>query len=186
MTVFEAPLRLDQLGVVLGRYRYVELKLFETVGRAVPVCSDPSLSVVLSEASHAHAYRARQIEELLLVSAGLPDAAASTVPADEAHRDVLVKMEDLDPKMLASSLVNLWYPLMAESYQQHLKRCARASDGSVRRMLVRLIFDLGSVTGELGAVGGNTGSDSSDLVAQYDDERRSLEELDGPFGTRWS
>ncbi len=186
MTAVEAPLTLNQLAVVLGRYRFVELILFETVGRAVRACLDPSLTVVLSGASHAHAYRARQIEELLLVSAGLADAAVSTAPADEAHRDALEKVDVLDPKMLASCLVNLWYPLMADSYQQHLMRCNRVSDGSVRRLLLRLIFDLGTITEELAAVAGIGGPVSPELVVQYGDERQSLEQNDGPFGTRWA
>jgi hypothetical protein len=173
------PLTVFELARVLGHYRYVEFALFEIVGEAARVSSSPSLTVVLAEASRAHAYRATQIEERLLVSVGLPHVEDATGAPSPELDALLHGLETVATHQLVSSLVNVWYPAMISSYQEHVSHCGEASDGAVRRLLGRLIYDVDASLHDLLRTGAEKMSSTNDVV-----ERDELRAVGGPFGTR--
>ena len=163
---------------LLGRYRYVELELFAIAGRGVLRSDDPLLTVQLSRASHAHAFRAELIERRLLVSDGLEHAAESTRSPGSAHERLLESLGNHSGRDLAAALVSAWYPAMLSAYQERLTSCDVASDGPVHLMLSRVIFDLEMATEALSRVGRAPLPMSE--VALIGER---LDEIGGPFGT---
>lgn len=174
----QRSLTLLELADLLGRYRFVELGLFSIIGEAVVVDHDARRSVLFSQASHAHGYRAALIEQRLPVSVGLPGVVESTRPPSDGHVEMLEELRALRSEVLIGHLARVWYPAMADAYAAHLNRCGEASDGPIRRMLGRVICDLQA---------------SISLVRTIDDEtictideaglRSGLAGVGGPFGT---
>lgn len=167
---------IGELADLLGRFRYVELALFEIVGRAVANTSVSERCVALSGASHAHAYRAELIERRFLVSVGLPHVIASTRAPSTEHQRLLEALRPLDARALIAQLALVWYPSMLDAYRVRLLCCSEASDRPIRRMLGRLIYDLGSIQSEILEV-----HDVSCLIPGG--WHAALNEAGGAFGT---
>lgn len=179
MTTDGRPETIHELADLLGSYRFIELALFGIVGRAVIRAAEPGLAILLSEASHAHAWRAELIERCLLVSDGLPHVAESTKPPSAGHATMLEMLDESGADELGSLLVSVLYPAMVDAYQERRGRCSYATDGPVRLMLDRVIFDLGRSGDQLGrALGMDRWQKECARV------RDQLVEIGGPFGTR--
>lgn len=132
---------------LLGRYRYLELRLFGLCGKRC-VELEGAARRWCSGAARAHAWRARCLEELAPISVGLPDVASGTVPAGPAQQAALEQLEAAEPAAFLSALVNPWYPAMERAYQERLARCHRAADAPLRRVLQRVVADLDAVRSE--------------------------------------
>ncbi|MDA8297850.1 MAG: hypothetical protein M0004_14935 [Actinomycetota bacterium] len=132
---------------LLGRYRYLELRLFELCGKRC-VELEGSARRWASGAARAHAWRARCLEELAPISVGLPDVSSTTAPAGPAQQTALERLEAAEPAVFLSALVNPWYLAMERAYRERLARCHRAADAPLRRVLQRVLADLGAVRDE--------------------------------------
>jgi hypothetical protein len=174
-----APLTILELAGRLGRYRYVELALFTFAGAGAGRAAEPSVCIALSEASHAHAYRAELLERRLLVSDGLPHAEESTTAPGAVLFGLIDALAGLDGVELARELARVWYPAMLADYRRHLDGALLPSDGPVRRMLGRLVFDLERSADELGRV-----LPPGDDMSAPSSTRSALDAAGGPFGTR--
>lgn len=173
------PLTIFELADRLGRYRFIELALFGIVGESARRADDASLCVALSEASHAHAYRADLVERRLLVSVGLPNVTESTRSPSHQHSELLTSLGEIDPVELVRHLSSVWYPMMVDAYQVHLNDCADTSNGPTRRMLGRIAYDLDVSQAEIG----RHVRDGGDAF-EVDSARHAIDAIGGPFGTR--
>ncbi|HUY07241.1 MAG TPA: hypothetical protein VMU99_08285 [Acidimicrobiales bacterium] len=169
---------IQELADLLGRYRFVELTLFGITGRGVASSGDASLAVQLSAASHAHAYRAELIERRLLVSDGLNDASRSTRTPSEEHEILFEAIGKLDGEELGVMLAFAWYPAMLAAYTERLETCDRASEGPIRLMLSRLVFDLGTTVKNL-----SDPCDPSRFASGILATQGRIVDVGGPFGT---
>ena len=178
MSVGPRHLAIDELAEVLGRYRFIELALFTVSGRAAHKDGDPALCRVLSEASHAHAYRASLIERRLPVSIGLAHASEATRSPGPAHDALIERLASVDLEPLVDELGTLWYPSMLDTYQEHLKICAVAADGPIQRMLGRIVYDLEVSLGQIARFvrDGIDPTGHSEAIVY-------LGKIGGPFGT---
>jgi len=145
------PLTLHQSADLLGRYRYAELAAFERLGRRAPACSHAGVAAFLSEASLAHAWRARLVEERLPVSVGLPDAAASTRSPgsflDEALDELAAPGAGAEGDLeLLDALLGALYPSMLAGYAARLEIASPSADPPVVLALGRAAADLERVT----------------------------------------
>ena len=146
-----APLPLSLLDSAdhLGRCRYVELACFELLGRSAASPRHRDAATYLSGASLAHAWRGGLLEELLPVSAGLPDAAACTSSPGPALDGALALLEGAeDGAVLTAALTGALYPVMAAGYRERLARCAPAPDAALARALGRVLADLDAVASD--------------------------------------
>lgn len=178
MTTQHRPQTIQEMADLLGRYRFVELELFAIAGQGVLRSSEPGLAVKLSGASHAHAYRAELIERRLLVSDGLAHAADSTRAPSTDHQALFASLGQLPGEELALMLVLAWYPAMLSAYQERLASCDRVSEGPIRLMLSRVIFDLEATIAELSKV-----CNSPHLASEVVLTKGHIIGVGGPFGT---
>jgi len=178
VTTRHRPQTIQELARLLGRYRYVELTLFVITGRAVSRSEAAAVAVQLSTMSHAHAYRAELIERRLLVSDGLDRAPDSTKTPSAEHEILFESLEGLTAEELIAMLGLAWYPAMLVAYRERLAICDQASEGPVRLMLSRVIFDLESTITSLSQV-----CDSSRFVSETAATRSRIADVRGPFGT---
>lgn len=172
---------LEQLSLLehadlLGRYRYVELRLFGLCGRRC-VELEGAARRWCSGAARAHAWRARCLEELAPISIGLPDVASITLPAGPAQQVALERLEAAEAAVFLAALVDTWYPAMAGAYRERLVRCHRAADAPLHRVLQRVVGDLGVVRSEGAEVTGEI-----DLGTFGQDLESLLSDAGGPFG----
>ncbi len=178
MTKGNRPQTIQELADLLGRYRYVELTLFVITGQAVSRSTVATLAVQLSAMSHAHAYRCELVEGRLLVSDGLDHAPESTRSPSAEHEILFESLGKLTCEELIVSLGHAWYPAMLDSYRDRLASCELASEGPVRLMLSRMIFDLESTITELSHV-----CDFSRFASEAAITRARIADVQGPFGT---
>ncbi len=160
----------------LGRCRYVELQAFSLLGRRAAGCGDPAVAGYAAGASLAHGWRARQLEELLPVSTGLPRAAELTrspcASTDEALELAAGGGEDAE---LLDAFLGAIYPSMAAGYAGRLAAASPAADPPVVRALQRVLADLDGVRREGALVAGG-------LPAPSPRRRRAVEEALGRSG----
>ncbi len=178
MNAQSRPQTIQEMADLLGRYRYVELAFFAIAGRGVLRSSEAALAVHLSHASHAHAYRAELIERRLLVSDGLEHAPESTRAPSTEHERLFESYDQLSAKELAAVLALAWYPAMLDAYRSRLVNCDRASEGPIRLMLSRVIFDLEATMMILAGA-----FDHSPFASQMDGVRGAIAGVGGAFGT---
>lgn len=151
------PLSLVEGADLAGRYRYVELALFETLGARAAESERAEVALYLSGASLAHAYRAQIAETILPISPGLVERGWTRSPGpvfDEVLDELASPGDDL-----IDAVVGVVYPAMVAAYGSHLDGATGISDGPMRRALRRMIADLAGVIAEaasLGSFGGGT------------------------------
>jgi hypothetical protein len=172
-----APLTLHESAGLLGRYRYVELLLFELLGERAPRAARAEVAIYLSGAARAHAYRAELFEAQLPVSVGLPDAAALTISPGPGLEAALRELAGLDDDgVLLGELLGVWYPAIYSAYLAHLEACSPAADPPIRRRLQRAGADVTQLI-----------ADGATLAISVDDARNDealalLTRCGGPFG----
>jgi hypothetical protein len=126
-----------EVGPVLGGLRFVELALFEWLGRVAVTLADDDEVVWASAGSLRAAWRALQLEALLPVSVGLPNATSTTAPGPLVAGAV-AQLDVGDVPETASS----WYEVLLVAYRQRLAWTAPAADAPLERMLTRVVTDL--------------------------------------------
>lgn len=178
MTTQRLPQSIQQMAELLGRFCYVELALFAITGQGVLRSGEPAVAVQLSAASNAHAYRAELFKRRLLVSDGLEHAAQSTRIPSADHEILFASLQQLSGEQLAATLAFAWYPAMLNAYQERLASCDQASEGPVRLVLSRAIFDLEATIAELSKV-----CQSSKFASAVAVTLGRIVEVGGPFGT---
>jgi len=172
------PLSLFESNDLLGRYRYVELAAFATIGARVTSSTAPDVARFLAAASLAHGWRARTVEALLPVSVGLPGTDALTrSPSPRIDAVLAVVVEPEPDTAVVDGLVRGLYPAMAAAYRERISVGSPVADGPVVRALGRIVADLDVVTAEgLTLLGNRKGDGRAERVF------RSFAEWDGPFG----
>ncbi len=173
------PLTLHESAARLGHYRYVELQLFESLGRRVTTAS-PSAASFFSGASMAHGWRASLIERRLPVSVGLPTPEVLTVPHSDALSEVFDAVTGGSDAEVLDGLLGSLYPAMAAGYADHLAICSPASDPPIARLLGRLASDLDGLRREAATLAGSLVTRASNRRPMVDDV---LVRVDGPFGS---
>lgn len=132
------PLGLVALAHVLGGVRYVELEAFRSLGQlSAEAGTKPAVAVRASGAALAHAWRARQLEALLPVSAGLPGAADVTLSPGPAVDALLGRLWAGDPEVTAGLSV-----VLAATYRRRLAHPHPSAEPFVARTLGRLLHDV--------------------------------------------
>lgn len=145
------PLTLRESAAVLGGLRFVELASFRRLGRLASGRAgaiSPAGAVWAAESSLAHARRAAELEALLPVSSGLPDAEECTrSPGAEVSALVadLEKVGDPSSPEQASPLDAL-YLALAQAYAFRAAHASPAADRAQRRVLERARQDVEEVT----------------------------------------
>jgi hypothetical protein len=167
---------------LIGRYRYVELLAFETLGGRAPFCESPQGCCFLSAASRAHAYRAQLFEELLPVSVGLLDAATCTKTPDPAIDEAFLYWgEATFDAFLIDGLISVIYPSALFAYEAHHQQCTGPQDRALRRALRRAIDDLRSVRDEGVHLGASSGERSPDFAHRIESLIKGAGGLFGPI-----
>jgi hypothetical protein len=141
----DGPLTMVDIAGVIGAFRDVEMALFSWLGRAAGSLKAADDVVWASSASLRAAWRAAQLEQLLPVSAGLPDAEPATASPGTAVAAALEALRALVPPALpeaAGRLASAWYAALLDAYGSRLDRLAPAADGALERVLRRLVTDL--------------------------------------------
>ena len=169
------PLTLLESADLLGRWRYVELAAFAHLGRRAPACEAPALSAYLAGASLAHGWRAGVVEELLPVSAGLPEPGTCTRAPSLELVEALELAVDGDDVDLLDALLGALYPAMAAGYAERLAVASPAADPPVVRAVGRLLADLDAVRRDGAVLAGR-------LLPARPARRRRVEELLGRGG----
>lgn len=128
---------------LVGRERYVELALFQGLGGRSIAVVEPDVMVFLANAARSHAWRARQLEELLPVSLGLPGVDEATASPGSLVDDAvsLASAEGTGAEIL-EAIGRVLYPQMLGAYRVHLVSCSPAADLPVVVVLQRVIADL--------------------------------------------
>ncbi len=163
------PLSLAATGVLVGRYRAVELELHRRLGELVGSRGPAGVAVELALLSAAHGWRAELWASLLPVSVGLP-SADELVRTPVEVEDVLdgATGEGLSATELLAGLADVLYPAMLDEYESRARRPAGASDlpltTAARRAADDLRFTLGSARKLLGRLP-ETGSPATDSPA---------------------
>ena len=155
-------LTLEEWAAALGGLRYVELALFELLGRAAlggagpgdagPGGAGPGGAGYASWAGGASlqaAWRAEQIERLLPVSVGLPPAGEVTVAPSEQVASALEALGLLSGPELAAKVGATWYPALLAAYRRRSEALSEAADGPHGLVLVRVIADLEAAASHL-------------------------------------
>lgn len=132
------PLTMLEAGSVLGGLRFAELSLFEWLGGVARSLEADDDVAWASAGSLRAAWRASQLEVLLPVSVGLPDAGAVTVAPSPAVAGAVAQLGAGDVSETASS----WYEALLAAYRQRLAFLAPAADPPLERVLSRLVADL--------------------------------------------
>jgi len=173
-----APLTLGQSADLLGRYRYVELAAFGAVGARATGAHAPQIVRYLAGAAAAHGWRARQIEERLPVSVGLPGTEECTrSPSVIVDQAIALAVEPGSDDEVVAALVAGLYPAMADAYRDRMAAASWASDAPVVRAIGRVLDDLEAVMAEGAALidGGLTSGRVERVI-------RLLSDVGGPFG----
>ncbi len=134
-------LTLEETARLTGRYRWLEMRLFETMGRWIPSVPEPEVAVLLGTQCHHHAWHAE------LWYARLPelrelDPEELTAPAGEGVAALLTAAAE--PAATIPRLVGLYrvlIPRTIAAYASHLDRASPVSDGPVIRALKLALAD---------------------------------------------
>ncbi len=133
-----SALSIRGLAKVLGGLRFFELAAFEHLGIIASEGRDqglePNERVWAASASLAHAWRAAQLEALLPVSVGLPNAG-------ECTRSRGPEIDDLVAALDYRSAAHI-YGVLASSYERRIEFPHAAGEPFVLRTLSRLLDDL--------------------------------------------
>ncbi|HZD66584.1 MAG TPA: hypothetical protein VE152_10850 [Acidimicrobiales bacterium] len=145
--VVDVPTRMGmhELAVVVGRYAWVEQRLFEILGSWVPQVRSPAIKLVLSAHADHHAWHARLWQERLPVLPGRRPEELVAPPSP----GVAAALSDLGspwagPEEAPARLVGayrVFAPRLVTRYSLHLKSTSRVSDGPVARGLQLALAD---------------------------------------------
>ncbi|MDA8034253.1 MAG: hypothetical protein M0T71_08825 [Actinomycetota bacterium] len=172
------PTSLLATATLVGRMRAVELAAFALLGRRARAAAPPGLAAFLAGASHAHAWRAGQLEGHLPVSVTLPSAGDLTVTAGPHVERALRLLEDGEDAPLVAALGTALYPAMLAGYDARLALASPAADPPLVRTLGRLRHDLAALAEEARRHADGPGGGRTALADACADALAPL----GPFG----
>lgn len=134
---------IEQSGRRIGGHAWVEMRLFETLGRWSGVVDDPRARVVLAAASRHHAWHAELWMGLL---PGLPHlATAELVAPGDGAAAMVAALEDLDDApsdQRIAALVQVAFPQVIDRYTTHLGLTVPVADAPTARVLRLALADL--------------------------------------------
>lgn len=129
----------------MGRYRWVELRLFEVVGAWVPTVPEPEVKVQLASQSHKHAWHA-EIWRERLPRLGDLDPGKLTVAANAGVGALLEALaEPQSPDESIEKLAGLYrvvIPRTVAAYTCHLRAANPVADGATIRWLRFVLQDV--------------------------------------------
>lgn len=173
------PLLMLDVGPALGGLRFVELALFEWLGQAAATLEEDHEAAWASAASFRAAWRASQLEGLLPVSVGLPNAELATAPSGPLVAGSIAELaEGRQPDPVPGvgrqpgagparrrpgevpDVASSWYDTLLAAYRHRLVWTAPAADGPLERVLCRLVADLEAERTAVGSVWERPGRDA--------------------------
>jgi hypothetical protein len=134
---------IEQTGRRIGGHAWVEMRLFETLGRWSGVVDEPRAHVLLAAASRHHAWHAELWMGLLPGLPHLP-AADLVAPGDSAAA-MVAALEDLDDAptdQRVAALVQVALPQVIDRYAAHLEVALPVADAPTERALRLALADL--------------------------------------------
>jgi hypothetical protein len=142
---------IEASGRHIGHHAWVEMRLFETLGRWSGTVSDPRARALLAAQSHHHAWHAELWHALLPALPHLP--AADLVAPSEATSELVATLAELDeapaPADDVSRLAAIYrvaLPRVTAAYRDHLARTTPVTDGPTIRALGLVLADLDADT----------------------------------------
>jgi hypothetical protein len=137
---------LEQSAWRVGRHAWVEMRLFEILGRWSGTVAQPRARALLASHSHHHAWHAELWNGLLPAVPHL--AVAELVAPDEADAALIagldaldeVGTDDADPRLRAVYREAL--PHLVRTYSGHLDLTTPVTDGPTIRVLRLVLADL--------------------------------------------
>jgi hypothetical protein len=134
---------IEQSGLRIGGHAWVEMRLFETLGRWSGVVDEPRARVVLAAASRHHA---RHSELWMGLLPGLPHlATADLVAPGDGAAAMVAALEDLDDAptdQRLAVLVQVALPQLIDRYATHLELTVPVADAPTARVLRLALADL--------------------------------------------
>lgn len=138
-------LTLAQSAELVGRYRWIERRLFELTGSWAPAAPIPAVAVHLDAVSLQHAWHADLWAERLPVLDGVDrEALTRPTPGAAAVFDDLGAGEDEGPGSWVDRLAGLYrvvVPRLLVGYERHLARATSPADPPTTRALRLVIRD---------------------------------------------
>jgi hypothetical protein len=143
---------IEASGRRIGHHAWVEMRLFETLGRWSGTVADPRAKALLAGQSHHHAWHAELWYALLPALPHLP--AADLVAPSEATSELVAALAELDEAPAGADadeaddvarLTAIYrdaLPRVAAAYRDHLALTAPATDGPTIRALGLVLADL--------------------------------------------
>jgi len=125
---------IEQTGRRIGGHAWVEMRLFETLGRWSGVVDEPRARVLMAAASRHHAWHAELWMGLLPGVPHLP-AADLVAPGDGAAA-MVAALEDLDDAptdQRVAALVQVALPQVIDRYAAHLEVAVPVADAPTER-----------------------------------------------------
>ena len=126
-----------------GHHAWLEMRLFEILGRWSGTVAEPRARVLFATHSQHHAWHAELWHGLLPALPHL--AAADLVAPDEADAAVVAALETLDDAATEARLTAIYgdtLPHVARSYGAHLALTTPVTDGPAIRALRLALADL--------------------------------------------
>ena len=149
---------IEQTGRRVGGHAWVEMRLFETLGRWSGVVDEPRARVLLAAASRHHAWHAELWMGLL---PGLPHLpAADLVAPGDGAAAMVAALEDLDDAptdQRVAALVQVALPQVIDRYAAHLEVAVPVADAPTERALRLALADLRADRDALAGLATNTG-----------------------------
>jgi hypothetical protein len=153
-TMADAAETIEASGRRIGHHAWVEMRLFETLGRWSGTVADPRAKALLAAQSHHHAWHAEQWHALLPALPHL--AAADLVAPSEATSELVATLAELDevpapaddtaaaPDDVSrlAAIYRVALPRVAAAYREHLALTTPVTDGPTMRTLGLVLADL--------------------------------------------
>lgn len=147
----DAAETIEQSGRRIGHHAWVEMRLFEILGRWSGTVSEPRARALFASQSHHHAWHSELWQGLLPAVPHLP--AADLVAPDPADAQVVAALEaldepdnDEDPTAAAVTRIAAVHgtalPHLATTYSDHLEQTTPVTDGPTIRALHLVLRDL--------------------------------------------
>lgn len=141
---------IERSGQRIGRHAWIEMRLFEVLGRWAGTVVDPRARALFGRQSHHHAWHAELWHDLLPALPHLP--AAELVVPDEASAELLATLGDVDERTDPASddgvtarldvVYGVALPHLVDCYTDHLERTTVVADGPTTRVLRLVLADL--------------------------------------------
>lgn len=141
---------IERSGQRIGRHAWIEMRLFEVLGRWSGSVVEPQARALFARQSHHHAWHAELWHDLLPALPHLP--AAELVAPDDAAAQLVAALGDMDGSTEPASddgvaarldaVYGVALPQLVDSYTDHLEHTTVIADGPTTRVLRLVLADL--------------------------------------------